>query len=108
MTISFDEAVEYVGYVVDDAGSAGPLYSDRFKVVRHGNPAKRLDGGDDQEPCYRSRLIGWQCGAEPMFVSVHSYLDVRIDTDEAIALATDYLDEIGWFSDGPTDPDYII
>jgi len=41
-----------------------------------------------------ARLIGWQCGFEPMFVAVWSYLsDAPLDDDEAIELATDLLVE---------------
>jgi hypothetical protein len=31
-----------------------------------------------------------------------------MDEDEAIEIAIDYLDEIGWFSDGPADPDHVV
>lgn len=31
-----------------------------------------------------------------------------VDEDEAIEIATDYLDEIGWFSDGPVEPDHVV
>jgi hypothetical protein len=31
-----------------------------------------------------------------------------VDEDEAIEIATDYLDEIGWFSDGPIEPDHVV
>ena len=55
-----------------------------------------------------ARLIGWQCGFEPMFVAVWSYLDVRIDDDEAVELATDLLAEKKWFAGDPTEPDYIL
>jgi len=55
-----------------------------------------------------ARLIGWQCGFEPMFVAVWSYFGGVMDADEAVEIATDYLTEIGWFVEGPTDPDYVI
>lgn len=55
-----------------------------------------------------ARFIGWQCGAEPMFVAVWSYLGDRLDDDEAIELVVDYLCEKGWFADGPTKPDYVL
>ncbi len=56
-----------------------------------------------------ARLVGWQCGFEPLFVAVQSYIpDTTVDDDEAIDIATDYLKEIGWFSDEPTEPDYVI
>ena len=83
---------DYAGYVVDDALSG------------------RKYGADQYAKCHtNSRIIGWQCGFEPMLVIVNSYLsDVEIETDEAIELATDYLEEINWFSDGATDPDIVI
>lgn len=52
-------------------------------------------------------LVGWQCGFEPLFVAViPSY--TRADRDEAEEIAMDWLQEIGWFKDEPTDPDYTI
>ena len=102
-----DEAVRHVGYVVDDAGAGRRLGADPHAIVR--------EGGDDSLPSrerkghkYPSVLVGWQCGFEPMFVAVHSYLDVRIDADEAVEMATEYLDEIGWFAYGPTEPDFVF
>lgn len=56
-----------------------------------------------------ARLIGWQCGFEPLFVAVQSYLPgVVLGDDEAIVIATDYLVERDWFADGPTEPDHIL
>jgi len=56
-----------------------------------------------------ARLVGWQCGFEPLFVAVWSYLpDTRVDDEHAVELATDLLNERSWFSDGPRDPDYLI
>ena len=102
-----EQAIPYVAYVVDDAGSGRELGADPHAVVRPGNPSKRLD--DPKAPeCYASRLVGWQCGFEPLFVAVHSYLDVRIDDQEAEEMAADYLEEIGWFADGRKPADYII
>jgi hypothetical protein len=42
------------------------------------------------------RLVCFQCGFEPLVVAVRSYLDTRIDEDEALEIAEDYLKEIGW------------
>jgi hypothetical protein len=54
-------------------------------------------------------LVGWQCGFEPMVVAVQSYMPrTRVDASDAEEIAADYLAEIGWFSDGPTDADFII
>ena len=56
-----------------------------------------------------ARLIGWQCGFEPLFVAVWSYLDCLLDADEAIELATDLLSERHWFAgDEVREPDYVI
>jgi len=98
MTIQREDAIDFVAYVVDDAGAARPLGDDQHAIVRE----------TDGEFEYPSVLVGWQCGFEPLFVAVHSYLDVELDDDEAIELATDYLIECEWFSDGPTEPDHII
>ena len=102
-----EDAVPYVGYVVDDALCGRELGADPHAIVR--------EGGDDSLPSrerkgfeYASRLVGWQCGFEPMFVAVHSYLDVHVEDDEAIDMASDYLQEIGWFSGEVTEPDFVI
>lgn len=92
------QALPYVSYVVDDALNGRTLGNDQHAVIRE-------VGGEFRYP---SVLIGWQCGFEPLFVVVHSYLDVRLDEDYCVELATDYLSEIGWFSGEPTEPDYII
>lgn len=105
-TITREQALPYVSYVVDNAGAARGIDEDSLPSVRPGNPTKRLD--DNGPECYASVLVGWQCGFEPLFVAVHSYLDVRLDDDEAIEMATDFLAEIRWFSDGPQEPDYVI
>lgn len=55
-----------------------------------------------------ARLIGWQCGFEPLFVAVWSYLGCKLDADDAIEIATDYLLERGWFAEQATEPDYVI
>lgn len=89
-----ERAKQYVAYTVDDTGCPG-------KPARQG-----YCEGDELK--YRPVLIGWLCGFEPLFVAVHSYLDVRLDDDEAEDLARDYLEEIGWFSGTPTEADFII
>ena len=90
-----NQAIEYVGHVVDDALNGRRIGSDQFAIVKE-----------------NSTLIGWQCGFEPMFVSVHSYLpNVTIDTEEAIELAINYLKEINWFGETFGDnlqPEYVI
>lgn len=57
----------------------------------------------------RVRLVGWQCGFEPLFVAVWSYLpNTRLDAEEAEEIAADYLAEIKWFSGEPTPADYVL
>jgi hypothetical protein len=82
-----EQAKDYVAYCVDDAMST------------HNQPITD-----------RTRLVGWQCGFEPLFVAVNSYLpDCTVGDDEAAELAKDMLEEIGWFNtaEGVTEPDFI-
>ena len=59
-------------------------------------------------------LVGWETDSEPMVVAViAATMDTQgrrdsVDEDEGIEIATDYLDEIGWFSDGLVDPDHVV
>lgn len=104
------DATEYVAFVVDDSGNGRELNADRYAVIRTGQLQRLAEDTDDTEHTfdYPSVLVGWQCGFEPLFVAVHSYLDVEIGDDEAMDLARDYLAERGWFAGEPTEPDYII
>jgi hypothetical protein len=84
-------ALPYIAYCIDDALSE--------RVVT------------DMPP--NARLVGWQCGFEPMFVAVWSYLpDTSLTDDEAAELATNLLAEKNWFGEGYDgdihEPDYII
>lgn len=80
-------AMQYIGGAVDDTG-AEREYSDI--------PAN-------------ARLVGWQCGFEPMFVAVWSYLpSITLDACEAEELAADLLIERQWFAGEPTAADYVI
>lgn len=82
-----EQALPYVSFAVDDA-----------RADRTGEPVPN-----------NARLVGWQCGFEPLFVAVWSYLGNRLDDDEAEELASDLLVKRQWFADaGPTPPDYII
>lgn len=98
MTTERNRFRPYVAYVVDDAGSGRVLNADRDAIIREA-------GG---EFTYPSVLVGWQCGFEPLFVAVHSYLDVRLTDEEAEDLAAEFLEEREWFSDERTDADYIV
>ncbi len=88
MNINRKAAMAYCSFAVDDSG----------------NP-RRLD-----EIPTTARLVGWQCGFEPLFVAVWSYLPgITLDESDAEELATDLLRERGWFGDaGERDADYII
>lgn len=82
-----EDALKYVGYCVDNALAERKV----------------------EEIPYNARLIGWQAGAELMFVAVWSCLGGRVSDDEAEELALDLLEEKKWFDDGQvTKPDYII
>ena len=56
-----------------------------------------------------ARLVGWIKDGKPVFVATWSYLGNRLDDDEAIELAADYLAEKKFFQDGTiTPPDYVL
>jgi hypothetical protein len=80
------EALEYISYCVDDALSERSI----------------------NEIPANARLIGWQCGFEPMFVAVWSYLGTKLDGNDAADIAIDLLSEKKWFTSDDTEPDYII
>ncbi len=82
------QSLPYLAYVLDDGLSPHPLSDLKANA----------------------RLVGWQCGFEPLFVAVQSYLPgVLLDESDAEEIAIDYLLEIGWFADSTrTEPDYVI
>ena len=88
-----DEMIKYVQYVLDTA-----LSPDHSR--------------DDIGP--GAMLVGWDTDWEPMVVAViATTMDTQgrrdsVEEDEAIEIAIDYLDEIGWFSDSPADPDHVV
>ena len=82
MTLTRQDATDYVAYIIDDAGCGREIGDDQYAVVR----TKPEWKGE-----HESILVGWQCGFGPLFVSVHSYLDVALDDDEAVELSTDFL-----------------
>lgn len=79
------QALPYVSYAVDDA----------------------LNERNVSDMPANARLVGWQCGFEPLFVAVWSYLGNELDDSEAEELATDLLTEKNWFHDIKP-ADYII
>jgi hypothetical protein len=87
-----EQAIPYISLCVDDALSERSI---------------------DDMPA-NARLVGWQCGFEPLFVAVWSYLgdtqgrSTRLDDAEAEEIATELLVERKWFSDGLRPADYII
>lgn len=88
------DALPYVSYAVDNA----------------------LSERDPKDAPPNAVLVGWQCGFEPLFVAVWSYMtDTRgnpdkLAADDAMDLATDLLQEKKWFTDNenPPAPDYVI
>jgi hypothetical protein len=84
-----EQALTHVAYCVDDALS-------------------ERDVKDMPTDAKLTRLIGWQCGFEPLFVAVWSYLDLELDDEEAEGLAVELLIEKNWFKGKPRDADYII
>lgn len=87
--MTYEQAMPYVAYCVDDALSECKI-------------SEMPDNG-------KVRLIGWQCGFEPLFVAVWSYMDLDLDDDEAEELATELLIEKHWFGeDKPRKADYIL
>lgn len=88
-----EQAIPYIAYCIDDALSERDVA--------------------DMPPT--ARLVGWQCGFEPLFVAVWSYLDKSgdeclFDMAEAEEIAKDFLLERKWFSDpdADNDADYIL
>lgn len=86
--------IPYVSFLVDNALSARKC--------------------DSSEVLPTDTLVGWQCGFEPLFVAVRSYLgdtdgnlDI-VDESDAEEIAREYLEEIKWFSDESRDADYVI
>jgi hypothetical protein len=84
------QAIPYISYCVDDALNEHAVADMPFPLSD------------------KVRLVGWQCGFEPLFVAVWSYLDVRLDDSEAEEIAIDLLTEKNWFAGEATEPDYVI
>ena len=90
-----ETALPYVSRVLDDAGGASEFMT---QAMLRENP-----------PRSDAVLVGWQCGFEPLFIAVQSYIPgVVLTAEEAEELATDYLTERKWFSDEPREADYVI
>lgn len=98
--MTYEQSLPYVGFIVDDSGNG------RMATIENDRHAS-------MERRYRPILIGWRCGFEPCFVAVYSYLDVRLDDDEAVEIAVDYLIERKWFNGdvgtmNAREPEYLI
>lgn len=82
-----NEAIPYVSYAVDDALAERQI----SEIPDH------------------AKLVGWQCGFEPLFVAVWSYLGIPLSNQDAEEIAIDLLLEKDWFADPDnTAPDYIL
>jgi len=82
-----EQAIQYISVCVDDALAVRSI---------------------DDMPL-NARLVGWQCGFEPMFVAVWSYLpDTRLSDEDAEEIASDILKERGWFTEAARPPDFIL
>jgi hypothetical protein len=98
MNMLREQALPYVSWCLDDAQSISKI---------------GISMTADQIPA-NAVLVGWQCGFEPMFVAVKSYLpNTTLDQDEAVEIAVDYLLEVGWFAEhgkegDPQDKEYAI
>lgn len=94
-----EQALPYVSFMVDDSLNE-----------RHFGDVPGFNSIPDT-----ARLVGWQCGFEPLFVAVWSAMDQPGDEEpfdlaEAEEIATDLLKEKRWFGDNDNPPpaDYVI
>ena len=44
----------------------------------------------------KTELVVFEAGFEPLIIAVRSYLGGRLNPDDAVAIAANYLDEIEW------------
>ena len=86
------QALKFVEFVVDDTGNGRELGADPHAIVR-GTGFK-----------HASVLVGYSEPA-PIFVAVHSYLDVCMPASVCTELAGDFLREIGI---PVSSPDFIL
>lgn len=83
---SRSEAIGLVQYVVDDALNGRPLGADPHAIIRTSEMMRFK---------YESAIVVCECESGTIGVVVHSYLDTRMEEDESVDLAVDYLQEIG-------------
>lgn len=88
LAVTKEKAMSYVSFAVDDALAIRSI----------------------AEIPSNARLVGWQCGFEPLFVAVWSHLGVSLKGDEAEDIARDLLVERKWFADceNPPPADYVL
>lgn len=55
-----------------------------------------------------ARIVGWQCGFEPMCVAVWSGTGEQVTEADAEEIALEFLRDIHWFVDGPRDADFVL
>jgi methionine synthase II (cobalamin-independent) len=84
VTFTLDEAKQVVRFVVDDTSNGCRLGENRFAIIR--------EKGEQFKNSSVIVLVVDITG--PVGIAVHSYLDVPINDDEAIALAKNYIAEI--------------
>lgn len=84
------QAMPYVSFAVNDSGNQSSS-NEKF-IPKH------------------ARLVGWQCGFEPLFVAVYSTVGVRLDDSDAEEIATELLQKRNWFTDNedPPSADFVI
>lgn len=51
-------------------------------------------------------LVGWQCGFEPLFVAIYGHYELW--NDDAIDIATEFLQARQWFAESATPADYVL
>ena len=108
--MDYREAIPLVRYVVDNAGNGRPLGADRHAFVRLADP--NHPDGRQRHWKYRSVLVGWDkrpAWRWPLFIAVHSYLDVPLCAEEAIEETSEYMMELGLFWPALTPhPDHVL
>lgn len=96
-----------VAYRINDTARHHAAYFVRA-IVDDALGVREVQPGDNHIP-ENARLVGWQGPRYPIFVAVTSYLPgIRLDDDEALELAKDYMRERGWpGKPAREEPDYL-
>lgn len=88
ITFTLEEAKALVRFVVDDSLNGWKLGENQHAIIREKGEVFQ----------YSSVIVVIADITGPVGVSVHSYLDVPINDDEAIEFAKDYLAELSIFN----------